>query len=526
MIALENRTTYARLLATNSLRIALLGLLVGFSLLILLVFSSPYSTPAIILTLVAGIVVSTAYFPLSTVFSLRKMVYVELHVDILLITALVYFTGGIVSPFYFLYLLPIIVAAYFLSRRETICIAAGCFIAFGVLSDLLYLKLIPVFPGGEDFSVPLGTFVYNLTMSFLAFSGVTAISSYYFVRMRQSGEKLKSVEDDLHDVLQLNNSVLENMDHGFLTADSSGRIISFNRKVSSLLPLNKENRVVGLLVSAEELIEIVKGAGRKKTRYFEKEIEDRFLGVSVSVVDNVSRFPRLLVFLLTDLTSVKEIEKKLKEREHMALIGEMTAVLAHEIRNPLASISGAAQFLVREPGVSDEAARLMEIIVRESNRLSASIAGFLDFSRALPLHREQLDLAALIDEIVEIMQVNNREVDFIKRYNNPIEIDADQQKIRQLIWNLLSNAVKAVQGKGTVEIVFFTSGEKRCLAIRDDGMGMGEEELARLGQPFFTNFSSGFGLGMAVVKRVLKEHDYSLSINSKKGKGTEVTVCL
>ncbi len=526
MTALKDSTARSRLLYLNALRIALLGLLICVSLLVLLVFETPYSTPAILFTLSAGLFLGSLYFLLARIMSIRKLVFLELQLDILLITVLVYFSGGIVSPFYFLYILPIIVSALFLQRRDTIYMAAFAFIAFGVLSDLMYLNLIPYFPAGEDLDISLGTFIYNLMLSFFAFSGVAALSSYYFERMRQSGERLKSVEEDLRDVRQINNSVLERMDNGFLTSDETGMIISFNRRAGLLLPLEKKENVIDLLLSRDELEAILDLSADAPRHYFEREIGGRFLGISASLVEKVSMFSRLVVFLLTDLSERREIEKKLKEREHLALIGEMAAVMAHEIRNPLASISGAAQFLSREQGVSGESARLMEIIVRESNRLSSSIADFLDFSRVTPLEIENIDLAAMLDEIIDIIKLNNSGIDFVKRYNRRDFIWADRRKIRQLLWNLISNAVKAVQGQGLVELTVFTRNDKTYLAVRDDGLGMDEAELARIGQPFYSRFASGFGLGLAVVKRIVDEHGFSIEFISRKGAGTEVILCL
>jgi two-component system sensor histidine kinase PilS (NtrC family) len=525
LIAVEDRKLHKKLVFLHSIRIAILSAVVLVPGVLLLFFKAPLSLLNIVFLLGGAILVSLLFFPLARLLRTRLLLYVELAFDILLVTLLVYLSGGVVSPFYFLYILPIIVASIFLSRRDTLVIATISFIAFGILSDLLYLKIIPYYPNFEVGEVSLGTFIYNLLMSFIAFSSISFIASYYFERIRRTGEQLRDVQENLRDMILLNNSVMEKMENGFVTADTEGRVISFNPKAALLLNLRPGVNIFDLLLPRADLPEIRKIWQGNNSYYFERNLRGFSLGITLSTIEKVSSFERLLVFLITDLSAIKEIEGRLREKEHLALIGEMAAGIAHEIRNPLASISGSVQFLRRELELQPELRNLMNIIVKESDRLSAFIEEFLNFSRQAPLQQSDFDLAGVVDDVTAMCARTLKAVRFIKKYNAGVTVHADAQKIKQLVWNLINNAVKALQEKGEIEINIFQEADGVHLAIRDFGSGMDREELEKIFVPFYSRFAFGIGLGMNIVKRIVDEHGFTIDIRSEKNQGTEVVVC-
>ncbi len=525
MIAVEDQTLHKKLIFLNSLRIAIISALALVSGIILLFFNAPYSLLSIIISLAVAIAVSILFFPLEKLLKIRKLLYLQLTFDILMITLLVYLSGGIVSPFYFLYILPIIVAAIFFSRRDTLIIATVSFICFGTLSDLLYLNIIPFYPSFAVSDVALGTFIYNLLMSFIAFASVSFISSYYFERIKKTGEQLKNIQENLQDMMLLNNSVMEKMENGFITSDAQGRIVSYNAKAAAFLNLKKGGNVFDLLLVRDELPQMQKIWQSNNSYYFEKNMRGFSLGISLSSIEKVSSFERLLVFLITDLSAIKEIEKKLKETEHLALIGEMAAGIAHEIRNPLASISGSVQFLRQELKLEPELKNLMDIIVKESDRLSAFIEEFLNFSKQSPLEISAFDLSRVVNDVVSMISRNQGAVRFIKKYNHGVTVHADAKKIKQLVWNLLNNAVKALQEKGEVEINLFQDSRAVYLSIHDFGVGMDRAEIEKIFMPFYSKFAFGIGLGMNIVKRIVEEHGFKMEIKSEKNIGTEVVIC-
>lgn len=526
MIFLEDQEINRRFVFLNSIRIAILSALILISIFILIFVETLETILPIIVSLSFAVIFSILNFYLFKVLNYRVAIYLQLFVDIIVITFLVYFSGGIVSPFYFLYILPIIVSSIFLKRRDTLYIATLSFIIFGILSDLLYLKVIPFYFGiYPQQHIPLGSFIYNLLMSFIAFSTVAILSSYYFEKIRTTGEALKNIQENLKDLVLLNNTVMEKMENGFMICDSGGKLISYNEKSKNLLNLNSRSNVFELLLSSADNQKIKSLSHINNRYYFEKRENGVFLGVSVSFIENLYGIDKIFVFIVTDLTERKEIEDALKSKEHLALIGEMAAGIAHEIRNPLASISGSVQFLQKELKLEPEYQNLMEIIIRESGRLSKSIEDFLEFTRVTPLNLSDIDISAVMDEIIELIRLNHQKVKFLKKYIPGNVIRADQKKVKQLVWNLLNNAVKAMNEKGFIEIHIYEEGDCVNLFIKDDGVGIEKGELKRIFTPFYSRFTSGIGLGMSIVKRIIEEHGADIKIKSKKNVGTEVTVC-
>lgn len=359
-----------------------------------------FSPIPILIALFAVVLLSFVNFYFIKRLKYRFAIYFQSSMDIALITVLVFYTGGITSPFYFSYIFPIIISAMFLSRKEAIYIATFSYIVFGVLCDLIYLRVIAYHPLMESISISLNVFIYNLVMSFIAFSSIAILSSFYFERIRKAGAELKNTQETLKDLVLLNNTVLEKMDNGFIISDSKGVIISYNERSKALLNLKSNSNIFDILSLIVDYRDSGKGTDLKvkndtpqgsilllnRKNYFEEEVNKRILGVSHSLIENIYSYKRIYVFIITDLTEKREIEKRLKQKERFALIGEMSAGIAHEIRNPLASISGSVQFLKKEMQLDDqpEYQHLMDIIIKESSRLSNSIEVFLDYTKTTP----------------------------------------------------------------------------------------------------------------------------------------------
>jgi two-component system sensor histidine kinase PilS (NtrC family) len=525
LIALDDKKIRRRFVFTNSIRIAVLSALLFISLFLLL-FEIPFPVLPIIISLGAAFLFSLLHFPLFKRLNYRFAIYLQLIVDITLITILIYFSESFRSPFYFLYILPIVISSIFLGRRDTIYVASLSFIIFGTLSNLIYLKIIPFYPPDPDFEISLGIFIYNLSMSFIAFSIVAVLSSHYFEKIRKTDAELKHVQDNLRDMIMLNNTVLERMENGFITSDSRGVIISYNEKAKSMLNITGKSNIFDLLFARFDSHEIKRISQANSRNYFEIKSRDLTLGVSLSVIENIYSFERLFVFIITDLTEKRTIEERLRKKEHLALIGEMSAGIAHEIRNPLASISGSVQFLRKELTLENqEYKNLMEIIVKESERLSHSIEDFLEFARVTPLEKTDMDLSAIIEEVLGLIALNHKEITLVKKYSPGYIIHADVKKINQLLWNLVNNSVKSVNGRGTIEVNVYRKEEDIYLSIADNGVGIDKNEVPKIFTPFYSKFSSGIGLGMALVKRIIDEHNFEITINSQKNIGTEVVIC-
>jgi len=523
VIQLEDSEFKRKFVFTNSIRIAVLSVIFLVSV-FSLAFQVNFPIIQIVLFVFISIVISFAHFSISAKKGIKFSIYMQIYTDILIITGFVYFSGGVSSPIYSLYFVPILLSAMFLSRRDTIYTAAFSYIVFGAISDLMYMKVLPSFPGPFDFELTNDDFIYNLIVSFIAFTFFAFISSYYFENLRKKGNELRSVRENLKDLLVLNNMVLERMEDGLIVSDSLGKIISYNEKAKVIFGITDSSNIFKIMgiKSLPDLRKKISDSGNRHTM----EIVDhrRILEITISIIKEIYSFNEVFVHLVSDLTIRRRIEEELKKKEHFALIGEMSAGLAHEIRNPLASISGSIQYLQKGMILKKESKNLMNIVVKESARLSDSIEEFLQFSKTSPLEKVKFELSSMIDEIVEISLLNNKEILFKKRYAKGNSITADRKKINQVLWNIINNSIKAVGGKGTIEINIFEKDEEIVLSISDNGSGMKRDELSKIFIPFFSKFATGIGLGMAIVKRMIDEHGFRIRVNSEIKKGTEVTI--
>jgi len=489
-----------------------------------LAFQVRFPIIPVIIFIILSIVVSFSHFSIAANKGIRFSVYVQVFTDIITITGFVYFSGGVTSPLYFMYFFPILISAMFLSRRDTVYTAAFSYIIFGIISDLMYIKVIPPLPGPFDFELSNDDLIYNLIISFIAFIFIAIISSYYFENLRKKGNELRSVRENLNDLMVLNNMVMERMEDGLVVSDSAGKMISYNEKAKVIFGLTQNSNIFKIagIRSPEDLRKSISESGNRHV--IEVKKKEKILEITVSILKDIYSFDEVFVHLVSDLTKRRKIEDELKKREHFALIGEMSTGLAHEIRNPLASISGSVQYLQKGMNLSRESRNLMDIVVKESARLSDSIEEFLQFSKSSPLKKEEFDLGILLDEVIEIASLNHKEVLFKQRYGKGNRITADRKKINQVIWNVINNSIKAVGENGKIEISIYSKGDTVVLSVTDDGKGMKKEILDKIFVPFYSKFTSGIGLGMSIVKRVLDEHRFRITINSEIRTGTEVTI--
>jgi two-component system sensor histidine kinase PilS (NtrC family) len=254
------------------------------------------------------------------------------------------------------------------------------------------------------------------------------------------------------------------------------------------------------------------------------------LGVSISSLATAD--PRNAGYLLVfqNLTDIKRLEREVRTKEQLAAVGEMAAHLAHEIRNPLGSISGSAQVLMAESDISSEQGRLLAIITRESKRLSDTLNRFLYQARPSVETRGPVDVGRLVSEAVTLLR-NGPEVG--PTHTVEFEMDhgphvclADPDQITQVFWNITRNALEAMPNGGTVSIRVAMEGDTLRLSCRDQGRGIGREEQRRVFEPFQSGTPMGTGLGLAIVYRIVREHHGDISLRSIPGHGTEVEVRL
>jgi two-component system sensor histidine kinase PilS (NtrC family) len=486
--------------------------------------------------------------------NLKAFAYAQILGDVLFVTLLIYFTGGIASIFSWVYLLSIFSAGTILYRRGGLLVASASSILYGILLDLDYYGVIHPPLGSLYYSLPTyqGSYVlYLIAVNMMGFYLVAILSSYLAEQIRRKEEELKERIIDYGELERLYKHIVQNIASGLITIDEEGRITSFNRMAEEITGYRLEE------VYQEAIDAIFPGIwawsqslggnaeeqwarlrlSRWETRFFKRNGMHLILGFSLSSLkDSMDReIGNILIF--QDLTQLREMEEHLKRADRLAAIGKMAAGIAHEIRNPLASISGSIEILKDELGTSSPNQQLMGIILREVGRLNTLIEDFLLFARPIFPGKEKIHLNRLMEEILSMFCNRpdfNPQIRLETCLQDDLYTQGDPHQIRQVFWNLLVNAVQAMPEGGRLRIELkknssapFSSEQSFGeISVGDTGMGIREEDMGKIFDPFFTTKEGGTGLGLSIVHSIVESYRGKISVRSKWGEGTTFAVYL
>jgi two-component system sensor histidine kinase PilS (NtrC family) len=468
----------------------------------------------------------------------RVEAYLQIFGDLALVCVLVYSSGGLSSVFTFLYLVVIGAAAFLLYRTGALVIASAAALLHGLMVELTAYDILPrpaLAPAPHWGAEQIG---YNLAITVTGFYGVAFMVSFLSEKLRGAREELAQRQKALSRIQTLYANVIASMSSGLVTADSRERVTFLNQAGGDILGIGPA-RAVGKLLSEIGLVlpsdwnEIrQRTRGREGFRAeidIERGASRRVIGYSVRALkDPDGQDAALIVF--QDLTEVKKLERQARFNEQLAAVGELAAGIAHEIRNPLASISGSVQVLSHDLSVGSAERRLMEIIVSESNRLSKILEEFLRFVRPQERRVAAFDVAGNIQEVLDLFRLSDEVSDahHIEADVQPVssQLSGDRDQIRQIIYNVAKNAVRAMPEGGSLTVEGREDGAWYSIKFRDTGRGMSVEELARVFTPFSTAFDGGTGLGMAIVRRIVEDHGGAIDVESRPGEGTTVTILL
>jgi len=483
---------------------------------------------------------------------LRIFAYGQILGDLFFITLLIYITGGIASIFFWLYFFSIFSAGAILYRRGGLWIASASSILYGTLLDLEYYGiLLP--PGSRElYSLDYqSTYVlYLITVNMIAFYLVAILSSYLAEQVRRKEEELKKRIIDYRQLERLYKHIVQNVVSGLITVDGEGRITSFNRmaeeitgyKFEEVYQEEVDSLFPGLSAWSRSVGGNPGGGGNRlrflrwETRFVRKDGAHLILGFSISPLkDSVDReMGNILIF--QDLTRLREMEEHVKRSDRLAAIGKMAAGIAHEIRNPLASISGSIEILKEELGGSTQNQALMGIVLREVHRLNSLIADFLLFARPISPGRERIHLNRLIEEIFQMISHSpdfNVLIHLDTEFEDELYIQGDPNQVRQVFWNLLINAAQAMPKGGMLRVRLRKGSSGGLLpggrsygevSVIDSGSGIGEEEIGKIFDPFFTTKEKGTGLGLSIVHSIVESYGGKIAVQSQKGQGSVFSV--
>ena len=468
----------------------------------------------------------------------QKEAYLQILGDLTLVCLLVYSSGGPNSVFTFLYLVVIGAAAFLLYRTGAVIIASVASLLHGLMVELTAYEVLPRPPMATVPHWGAERTGYNLAITVVGFYGVAFMVSYLSEKLRSAREELERRQLALSRIQTLYANVIASMSSGLATADSRQRVTFLNQaggEILGIAPARATGRLladIGLNLPAdwEEIRHRTRGRDTYRAE-IEMPLGDarRVLGYSLRALKDPSGEEGALI-VFQDLTEVKKLERQARFNEQLAAVGELAAGIAHEIRNPLASISGSVQVLSNELSVGSAERRLMEIIVSESNRLSKILEEFLRFVRPQERRVAVFDVGLSIQEVLELFRRSD-EISDAHRIEGDISpasslLAADRDQIRQIIYNVAKNAVRAMPDGGSLTVEGREDGAWYSIKFRDTGRGMSEEEIARVFTPFSTAFDGGTGLGMAIVRRIVEDHGGAIDVESKPGEGTIVTILL
>lgn len=512
-----------------------------------LVHLAPREAPPVdarLLFLIAGLtyLASLVYLVLLRVVRgrYRAQAYVQFFGDLALVTLLVYFFGGIESPFSILYLVVIAVSTTLLERRST-GVATLAFALYATLLVALYEGWLPMPDGSilaQDYA-NLRRLVYNLAVHLFAFYAVALLTWFLVASMTRARRELSAAAEDLADLETKYRDVIQSITSGLLTTDREGRVTSLNRAARTILQrgdgdlLGRHVCETGL-ITEEQWRRFTSEAGGQRRLASEIEVvRDEapiYVGFSLAELVNADRVTTGAIVIFQDLTPWRRLEEEVRMKDRMAAVGSLAAGLAHEIGNPLAAISGSVQMLSRSVEENSPQGRLLGILWKESQRLDRTIKGFLQYARPEDRSSVDFDVAHLLAENFELLK-NSPEVRPDHRLDLSLDppsahLVADPDGVSQIFWNLARNALKAMPEGGTLEIRGAVVDGAYEMDFVDTGRGMTDEERANLFHPFQSFFDSGTGLGMAIVYRIVQDHGGDLSVDSRPGRHTRITVRL
>jgi two-component system sensor histidine kinase PilS (NtrC family) len=442
--------------------------------------------------------------------------------------------------------LPIIAGSTVQFRRGGMLVATLSAVLYGGLVLWQYFAaaglLHDSWLAAATFGLPARTTAgYITALNMFGFFAVALLSGSLAEGARSAGARLEQASTTIADLQALNQHVIDSLPSGLATTDPALRILTFNHAAETITGLTVQ-AVVGRPIA--EVLQLppdllspsdldLKGTQTRRREYRYQTADGRDIEIGLSATHLQTPGGRAgLLFSFQDVTLIKKLERDVRIQQRLAAVGEMAAGIAHEIRNPLASMSGSIQILRQELPLSSEQSQLMDIVLRESERLNNTIRSFLAYARPQRFAIERFDVRRALNDTALLLR-NSSEVH--ERHQVEVELpagelwyEADEGQIKQIIWNLATNGLRAMPDGGRLRLIgsLEPASEGMVITVQDEGVGIPAEELDSLFQPFHGTFPKGSGLGLAIVHRIVTDYNGEIQVSSRPGAGTTVSVRL
>ncbi len=462
---------------------------------------------------------------------------VQFFLDALLITWLVWRTGDLTSPYITLYIVLISVTSFFMKPLSTLLMAVACAVLFITLAFLSIFSVIET----VGTAPAMGKAVQIVSFHVVALLVVGLLASRLSDR-RFSGEQLEETAKTLASLRALHERIVESIRTGLITTDLDGNIFTFNSAATEItgfrLDQMKGRSIADLFGDITEQVDLslaAAGDGEQIPR-FEVDLitPDGFavrIGFSVSLLFSESHEATGLIITFQDLTDIRSMEESIRRKDRLAAVGRVAAGLAHEIRNPLGAMRGAIQVLESNTPPESRQGSLMDIILRESDRLNSIITNFLGYARPPASEFTDTNIGEAIRDTLTLLRhspdVTEHHVLTDDLGDEPMMISADAAQLKQIFWNLARNAIQAMPNGGALRVRLAPVPNNRVrIVFEDTGCGMSPQQVEQLFEPFSNSTSGGTGLGLSIVYQIVRDHNGVINVRSHEGKGTTITIDL
>jgi two-component system sensor histidine kinase PilS (NtrC family) len=459
----------------------------------------------------------------------------QLSLDALLITWLIWRTGDLTSPYITLYIVLIAVSSIFLKARETLLMAVSCVSLFAVLSFLSATAVLPS-PNADLETYKTVQIISFHTVAFL----VVGLLASRLSERADSGERLKETVKTLANLRVLHERIIESIRSGLITTDLDGNIYTFNTAATEITGYKAEE-MIGKPIEAL-LGNLSKSIGQALESTETGEQQPRFetdmitpdgfavrVGYSISPLFSEEGEESGLIITFQDLTEIRTMEESIRRKDRLAAVGRVAAGLAHEIRNPLGAMRGAIQVLQTSIPPETAQASLMDIVLRESDRLNNIITNFLTYAKPRVSNFSETDVCEALNDTFTLLRhspdVKENHILEADLPKNPVLISADPTQLKQIFWNLARNSIQAMPQGGTLSAKLEKSPHNRIKIIfSDTGRGMSSKQVEQLFEPFSNSTTGGTGLGLSIVYQIIRDHNGTINVRSLEGEGTTITV--
>jgi len=456
----------------------------------------------------------------------KRLLRLQLVLDFLVVTGIVASTGGIYSVFVFLYIIAVLEVGILLTQTESL-LAASC--SSILLGAMMVLTERGVLTSISPFRLQGGQTIHHLLVQVFALYLTAFISSYWSFR--------------LHKMQAFQRGLFNNMSSGFVMTDNSSVVSVMNVAAQRILGFSLEEAlgmrsrdVLRVSGGGADPMEITLSTGEEFSSYefrvVRKDGNEMLVGITTNVLRESKGKVEGVTGSFVDLTEIERMRRELRNQDRLAAIGELAAGLAHEVRNPVAAIRGSVEELGRSLDDPDMARSLADIAIRESDQLNQLVTRFLQFACSSTPVKQTFDLRDLLEETIVLLRrragrATATDVAFCGR-DVPAVVHMDRSQLKQALLNIGHNALEAMSEGGTLDICLTvgSGGDQAQVTFRDCGGGIPQDQMEKIFEPFFTTKKHGFGMGLAVVQKIISSHGGSVAVSSEEREGTTVTVTI